>query len=171
MPALHHVLGFCAALALGALPASAAVYKSVDKNGRVTFSDVPQGEKVDELALPQINAQKAVTPKPYTPSKRSAPSTSYSVRLASPANGSQIVSAAQQFPVSANIAPELSEGYKAQLLLNGRRVGSGNTSGSFTAHVTTPGKQQVSVAVISPSGSIVARSTTATVYVIRPRAN
>ena len=42
-----------------------SVYKSVDENGKVTYSDAPTGKKIDPVDLPQINTAPAVKAKAY----------------------------------------------------------------------------------------------------------
>ncbi|HEY7771810.1 MAG TPA: DUF4124 domain-containing protein [Marinagarivorans sp.] len=156
------VASFCAtALASG-------VYKSVDENGKVTYSDAPTGNKIDPVDLPHINTTPAVEPKPYTPPAPKPATTQYRVAITSPSNGAEILAGQRDLSVSARVEPSLGDGYSAQLYMNNSPYGGAQPSTSFVITEIIRGEHQLSVAVLNPNGKVVARSNSVTVYVRRP---
>lgn len=148
------------------------VYKTVDENGRITYSDTPTGKKIDPVDLPQVNTQPAVTPQPYLPQptqSEQAPA-QYRVSITSPANETQLLPGQRDLSVAAEVSPQLGEGYSAQLYMNGQPYGGAQPSSSFVISNIYRGEHRLSVAILNPSGRVIARSPTITVYVIRPSA-
>lgn len=146
------------------------VYKTVDANGKITYSDAPTGQKVELLDLPSINATPSVTPQEYTPAPtKFVPQ--FSVSINSPSAGQQILPGQRDLYVNASITPSLGQGYVAQLEINNQPYGSPQTSGSFFIQNIYRGEQNISIKVLSPNGEIVSRSQTVTVFVIRPNVN
>ncbi len=145
------------------------VYKTVDANGKITYSDVPTGKKIDLVDMPTINATPSVTPQEYTPE---APQyvPQFSVGINSPSNGQQILAGQRDLTVNANFSPSLGQGYVAQLEINNQPYGSPQTSGDFYIQDIHRGEQNIRIVVLSPTGEIVSRSQTVTVFVLRPRA-
>lgn len=145
------------------------VYKTVDENGRVTYSDTPTGKKIDPVDLPQVNTQPAVTPQPYLPpAPKQDQQAQYRVSISSPANETQVLPGQRDISVAADISPQLGEGYSAQLYMNGQPYGGAQPSSSFVISNIIRGEHRLSVAVLNPAGRVVARSAPVTVYVIRP---
>lgn len=144
-----------------------SVYKSVDENGKVTYSDAPTGKKIDPVDLPQINTAPAVKAKAYTPPAPKQQATQYRVGIVSPTNGSEILAGQRDLSVMAEVQPALGNGYSAQLYMNNSPYGGAQPSTSFVITEIIRGEHQLSVAILNPSGKVVARSGSVTVYVRR----
>lgn len=145
-----------------------SVYKSVDENGRVTYSDAPTGTKINPVDLPQINTTPPVKAKTYNSPAPKQQAAQYRVSITSPSNGAQILAGQRNLTVAANVQPALGNGYSAQLYMNNSPYGGAQTSTSFVITEIMRGEQQISVAILSPTGKVVARSGSISVYVLRP---
>lgn len=144
------------------------VYKTVDENGKVTYSDNPTGTKIEEVDLPTINNAPAVEPQPYTP--RTRPShTQSGVTITSPSDQTQILAGQRDLIVSAQVNPPIGSGFSAQLYFNGKPFGSPQDSANFVIKEIIRGEHTLSVVVLNPRGKIISRSKSITVYVHRPR--
>lgn len=170
IPAKYFASIFATGLALFSFQAFAnTVYKTVDEKGRVTYSDNPTGNKIDEVELPSINTTPTVSPQPYTPpAPKSA--AQFSVVITSPSHGTEVTPGQRDLSVNAQFSPSLTNGFKAQLLINNQPYGSPQENGSFIISDIPRGEQNLSVAVLNPTGSIISRSAGVTVYVIRASA-
>lgn len=167
-PARNFALIGFTALALCGTALANEVYKSVDENGKVTYSDAPTGKKIDPVDLPQINTTPAVEPKPYNAPAPKQAAPQYRVAITSPSNGAEILAGQRDLSVSARVEPPLDDGYSAQLFMNNSPYGGAQPSTSFVITEIIRGEHQLSVAILNPSGKIVARSSSVTVYVRRP---
>ncbi|WP_053982024.1 DUF4124 domain-containing protein [Marinagarivorans algicola] len=144
------------------------VYKSVDENGKVTYSDNPIGTKIEEVDLPIINSAPAVEPQPYTPTTRASREQS-SVIITSPSDKTQVPAGQRDLVVSAEANPPIGSGFSAQLYFNGKPFGPAQADTHFVIKEIIRGEHTLSVAVLNPRGKIISRSKSITVYVHRPR--
>lgn len=147
------------------------VYKVVDENGKVTFSDNPTGTKIESVDLPHINTAPAVDPQPYTPPATKETSIKHSIRITSPGNKAEILAGQRDLTVTAEAKPPLSDGFSAQLYMNGTAFGGAQPSTSFVITEIMRGEHSINVAILNASGKVVARSRPITVYVRRPGLN
>ena len=145
-----------------------SVYKSVDANGKITYSDAPTGTKIDPVDLPQINTTPAVKASVHNSPAPKQQAASYRVSIVSPSQGSEILAGQRDLSVMADVQPALGNGYSAQLYMNNSAYGGAQPSTSFVITEVARGEHQLSVAILSPTGKIVARSNSVTVYVRRP---
>lgn len=143
------------------------IYKVVDENGKVTFSDNPTGTKIESVDLPQINMTPAVDPKPFTPRKKDH-KTFHNIRITSPSDKTQILPNQRDLTVTAEALPGLSNGFSAQLYMNGMPYGEAQSYTSFFINEITRGEHKINAVILDPKGKVVARSNTITVYVFRP---
>ena len=97
----------------------AQLYKSVDENGNVVYSDVPPDGTAEPVELPPLNVIEAVKVAP--PRSESAdpglPLT-YSIQITQPQN-EQTFRNTREFPVSVSIDPPLQEGHQVAISLDG----------------------------------------------------
>jgi len=127
-------------LALLATVSYAQIYKQVDEDGNVTFTDQPpaDGQPVElgttNTAPPPVNAY----PRRAAPSEKAAKST-YTATITSPANETIIPNGPGNFSVSATVSPALQGDHRLQLLIDGTpapitlsRVASRNCRASTT---------------------------------------
>ena len=159
-------------LLLVLLPAHAAIYKQVDENGKVTFTDRPEGKAVQPEDLPTINSQPALELPDNSKSKSAgADGTDFQVAILFPANGSHIPAGQRDIEVQVEVWPALPEGYSLQAYLNGAPYGAAATVTSLLLQEVYRGEHQIRVDLIDPDGEIVAASSPVTITVFRPTVN
>jgi hypothetical protein len=151
------IIYFCVALPIQATD----VYRSVDENGHVIFSDTPVAgsEKinVDEI---QTIAPGEVPKFEYTPPPQEEGEYSR-LEIISPQNDSVIQSDDGKVMVNAVVEPlvNLKEGHYLVLYLDGTEAASG-TSPQFMLSDIEHGTHVLSIAVLDQSGHEVKRSST-----------
>ena len=163
--------------------AQTSVYKSVNEEGIVEYSDQPR-EGAETIKVK--NPQSVTLPKGsdvFTPSENDKESDSnntyQSIVITQPANDSAFNSGSGQVSISSETSPSLSSSHSIQLVVDGTRYNS-NKSGSFSLSNVDRGTHQVQVNVINEAGDTLISSdittftlhrTTAPRKGPRPRAN
>lgn len=144
----------------------ADIYKHVDENGKVTFTDskVNDSEKVDLPAINTQPAQKILAPKPK-PHPGPIP---IQVSLLSPTPDQQIGPAFKTLTMSLSSNRDLVGDELFQFFVNDAPVSSPTRKTTITVGPLKRGKNTASVKVVLPSGNAIATSTNVTFYVIRP---
>lgn len=153
----------------------AEIYKWVDSNGSVHFSDTPQ-RGAEKINIPE--AQTFSSPPPALPSaktvavdNRSEKSRYRSIQIVEPENQLTIRNNQGAIAVSVQLEPDLYPGDQMQLLYDGNPLGPAQTSHLFQINNMFRGSHTISVQVINSEGKIQATSDSITVYVMRPRVN
>ncbi len=157
---------------LAAPDASAAtkIYRTVDEDGNVVFTDVPPREAGQEDAV-DVETPNSFTPPPVESNRKtvaewlgndgeSAPedgeeaaATSYrSLQVASPANDEGIRENAGNVTVTAAIEPELADGHVMQVYLDGTLLQSGHAT-SFQLTSLDRGTHNLQLRVVDASGN------------------
>ena len=149
---------------------AADVYKTVDKNGNVTFTDNPDPTKKSEVVdLPPITA--------IPPAAKTTPSSSYkplngksedpyqSLTITQPANDSTIRDNGS-FSVKAGIKPRLYGDHKLQLTLDGVIQGKTQRGTSFKLENIDRGTHQLEISIVDKKGTVI-RKTNSTVHIQR----
>ena len=145
------------------------VYRQVDAEGNITFSDqaTPGAEaitlkKAQTIAPPPVGAFR---PEPVV--KQKAPTGYDRLAILRPLHDETIVGAAQgNFEVKVDLQPALRAGDSLVLLLNGARVQRGKTT-RFTFSNLHRGAHTLQVAVSNAEDKVIQRSATVTVHVKR----
>lgn len=111
------------------LATAAEVYKSVDENGNVIFSDKPSqdAEKIDVEGIQTVDSP-GVKPFKYTPPKDNSGAWVYKdVKITTPTEGDFIRDNTGSVNISASVAPALNTalGHHVEILMDGNKVGSG----------------------------------------------
>lgn len=166
--------GYCRFFALALLcaitmPTLADVYKTVDEDGNVTFTDNPASGKgkVEEVKLPAVNTQPAINTKAKK-SEKSASTSGYSeVSILSPAQDATIPPGQLNVVVQVFMDPALQPGHLIQLLHNGQPYGEAAYATSFSIDQLIRGEHSVQAQVVDESGNAIASSGTVTFYVKR----
>ncbi|MEZ5560982.1 MAG: DUF4124 domain-containing protein [Pseudomonadales bacterium] len=188
-----HACLLAALLTLGAAPAWAAIYKTVDKDGNVVFSDVPptageQGEVVEIQSGNTFNSSEA---RPATPAGGTAEAgnedeaplyewtddggnpeappqyASYeSLEIISPGHDESVRENAGNVRVLTMLKPELQPGHRMELLLDGKLAQSG-TSPAFMLQNVDRGTHTVQVRVVSDDGMELVASAPTTFHLQR----
>jgi len=150
---------------------SQEVYKTVDAEGNVIFTDKPDknSEKVDveikniqqPIEIQQKKAKKSANKKRVE----------YTLELMSPTAGQRFGPAQRTLQIRVAITPELLPEHYIEFYLNGERVAGPSRSNSafVPLGIKMRGQKTANVKVIDESGRVIASSSSATVHVIRPR--
>ena len=165
-------------LALLLAPALAAaqssVYRTVDENGNVIFTDAPTAgsAETERVELPPTNT----TPPPANiaapPDQEKEPAARpLKVAITEPANETTIAMGPGNFSVSAKLSGENSAGKQLQLFMDGKPQGEPQASGRWSLTNVFRGAHDLTVAAIDASGETVATSDPVRVYVLRPSIN
>ena len=169
------MLRTCLILLLTCYPvvAQAQVYKHVDENGKVTFTDQPPpGAELIEIRPPNTTPPPADLGYPkQTSAPEDTPAQTYEVRITAPDDETIIPRGPGNFSVSANISPSLQGKEKLQLLMNGEARGEPQSGSSWSLTNVFRGTQVLEVTVIDAKGKELAKSEPVTVYVFRPSSN
>ena len=163
-------LTLLAGLTLAALPVEAEVYRSVDKDGHVIFSDRPSGADQPVIIGPTNSMQPApsgANPS-STPADAAAPGPAYQhVGIIEPQDGGTVTNVAGNILVRFELNPALREGDTVQLLIDGVPGGL-PAEGGLLAPANARGDHQLEVQVLDVSGAVVATSAPVHVTLFRP---
>lgn len=165
-------------IALLILPAlvSAQIYKTTDKNGNVVYTDKPStsGTEHETVELQQTNT---APPPPLVvravpePDTNAESTTSYTLKITSPAHEATIPNGPGNFPVVASVEPALAEGENLQLYVDGAASGEPQRALVWQLSNVFRGAHDLTVSVINADNSPVSTSTPIRVYVFRPSRN
>lgn len=139
---------------------SAAVYKSVDAEGNVFYTDEPVGNG-KPIDLPPLST---IPPPKYTLSQPSAESgdsgTGYTISIIAPAQDEFLRDNTGAVPVSAGLEPALNvaAGHRLQYYLDGQKRAEPTESSQIVFANVDRGSHNVAVAVVDSEGEEVTRS-------------
>ena len=144
----------------------AEVYRSVDAEGNVTYSDKPhEGAKKVEVNEPTIipSTRNQIRLTPDESGKQALPYTT--VEIVTPAN-EETLRNVQSVSVSGQLAPNLqtSFGHRAQLLFDGGPISEPGTSLRATLNEVDRGTHTLQLIVIDAAGTTIARSPVSTFF-------
>jgi hypothetical protein len=165
--------GLMIVLASLSLSCLAQVYKHVDENGNVTFTDQPP-ENSQLIEIREPNSLSAPPKIEYRSDAATDPAMikeSYEVQITSPAPETVIPKGAGNVSVSASVAPSLQSGTNLQLLLDGVAEGDPQRSSTWALTNVYRGARKLEVLVVDKKGKELARSPAVTIYVFRPSKN
>jgi hypothetical protein len=154
---------FCVLLLLAALvPVYAEVYRSVDEDGNVIFSDTPR-EGSESIELRETTVVPAL--KPQRRRSSSAPVAGNvalpyeSIAIASPPH-EETLRDQQQVDVSVALAPGLQTdfGHEVQLYVDGAPFGNPGSATQFVLEEVERGEHKLQAAVLDRSGRELKRS-------------
>jgi hypothetical protein len=151
---------------------SATVYKWVDENGVVHYSDQPHenAQKV-ELKAPQTYTAPKAPPAPPQPARNPAqkPAPAYqSCSIAEPANDQMFMNT-DTVTAAVAVQPAVRPGDTAVVTLDGQRVpGVPANGGAFTISPVDRGTHSIQMAVQDPNGATVCQSQPVTFHVQQP---
>jgi hypothetical protein len=156
-------------IALLATHGHAQVYKHVDEEGNVTFTDAPPPDAQPVEIGPTNTAPPPAAAYPKAPADK--PKTggggNYSLSITAPAH-EQIFHGGGIFTVSASVSPSLGPNHQLQLFMNGAPRGEPQGGASWPLTNVSRGEQVLEVAVVDADGKEIARSKPVTVFVFRP---
>lgn len=168
-------------LALIALPlaASAQIYRTVDENGNVVFSDTPppEGASGEKVELQPINTTPPPEPRPDLAPREpedeepESAALEYGVAITVPANETTFPMGPGNFSVSAVVRPALGADHRLQLYMDGTPRGDPQTVPSWALTNVFRGAHDITIAVLDAGGDHLAVSEPVRVYVLRPSIN
>ena len=148
--------------------ASAQLYKGLDAEGHVVYSDQPfeNSEKFTPASLSVINAPKAAPKKKAAAVEEPAEFKYTDFDIASPKNNETIWDA-PQISISLRLKPDLNlaEGHTAWLLMDGKVVVKNSNSTSMQIGRTERGAHQLQAQVRDKEGKIVVRSRSIIIHI------
>lgn len=148
------------------LPLSAEVYRSVDKDGNVVFSDEesPGSEKV---IVPEVQTISPPAAGPSTYKRPALKTMAYKeLAVASPADDEAVRDNAGNISVSVTFQPELFFGDTLVLYMDGTEVGS-NKQGSFSLKNVDRGTHQLRAVIKDSNGRIRKSSKSSSFHMLR----
>lgn len=150
----------------------AEIYKSVDENGNVIFTDSPKHKSAKPVDLPTINTQPAtpITIKLSPPKDEEVASedAEYSIAMTAPTDETTVTRGQLTLASSISLKPSLQDGHKIQFFLDGLKRGPASTSTSYTYQDLYRGTHTIYAAVVNKKGKIIKQSEPITIYVHRP---
>ena len=148
---------------------SSKIYKTVDENGNVSFSDQPSAQS-SEVEISTPNIAQAAQPRPAKQADNTAPEQGYqSLEITRPSNETMIPNGLVPLNVLAKISPSLQPGHQLQLTINGS-VHSTSSNGNFRVESLQRGQHKLQVTVIDDSGQPLKTSAIVSVFARRPGA-
>ncbi len=151
----------------------AEIYKIVDENGRITFTDKPRpNQNAKTVELLPLNTQPTHHAPTSTPNKKAAKSKapSASIAITAPTDGTTIPTGQRTIPVNAAVKPYLTAGQRIQLYLDGTPKGSPQAGGHYTLTEVYRGQHTIQAAIVDKHGKAVSHSKAITIYVKRQTA-
>ncbi len=147
----------------------ADIYRSVDKDGNVTYTDEPnsQAEKIELEELPTYEAPSIpAIPSIASPNEEQPDSSDtlavpkYSVSVTSPEQNQSIWAGGGIIEVVASVSPALSEqrGDKLQFKLDGKNVGEPRSGTSYTLDNVERGSHILAVSVVNKQNKVLSTS-------------
>lgn len=167
--AMNPVLWLALALSSNAWAEGATVYKKVDENGNVRYSDTPfEGSKAVEVApISTIKMTAPVVAPKATADETSAQLTQYkSLRITEPSPDQSYVNTGGQLTLSLAVEPNLAEADSIQIKLNGA-LRATQKSTTFSLTNLDRGSYVVSAEIVGPSGKTLLTSAPVTFHIKR----
>lgn len=151
--------------------ATAQIYKTIDKNGNVVFTDIPSrsqpSEKVILRPITELPPQVISAPFSKTPADKTAANHfSYDVfTITSPANDSTVRNSGT-FTIKVSTKPTLDRTHKVRFSINGKAITGPRRSLNYQVKNLERGTHQITAELLNSSGKVV-QSTDSTVHVQR----
>jgi len=143
------------------------VYRSVDENGNTVFSDKPS-KNAEKMEIPdaQTVKSKSAGKFKYTPPPKSPPPEYSRVAITSPDNDAAVRENTGNITVTVDVEPGLQKQDKLQLHMDGKIVGSGDST-SFSLQNVDRGTHTLQAVVVDSSGKTLASSASVTFHLLR----
>lgn len=149
--------------------ASAEVYKRVNPDGSVEFTDIPRNDKEKPLPHKPINTFKSPPPatsRTYDSERQAAPLKYSSIAITSPADDVAVRNNAGIINISVSLTPSLQPNHKLIILMDGNPVGE-TTTGSFSLNNVDRGTHTISAQVENEKNEILIRADPVTTHLLR----
>lgn len=158
---LKPTIAIALSVALLAPPLCAAdIFRSVDADGNVTYSDVPhKGAKKVQIQKPTIIPSVRTTSK-LAPIKDEKDAVSYkTIKITAPGNDETLRNI-QTVSVSGQVSPSLQArlGHRASFLFNGKRLGEPGRQLNATIREVERGAHTLQLVILDKDGKMIAKS-------------
>ncbi|RYZ86782.1 MAG: DUF4124 domain-containing protein [Proteobacteria bacterium] len=152
-----------------ATTATAEVYKTVDKQGRVTYTDLPPSDtKAKVVELPVINTVPETKPtQSVSTSTPVAPDIVYQLTIVAPEDGTNLTPGDRNVDISVSVSPGLNNGLMLSYFLNDSLI-ERTTESTITLTEPPRGEHQLTVEVTDEEGKSFGKSPAVTIVVLRP---
>lgn len=179
LPGLLASIAMSTALLLTAAAVHGAteIYKHVDAEGNVTFSDQPPsaGQSAEKIQLQQLNTTPPTTPATRAPAPAERESEqsiepTFAISIASPEEETTI-GGPGNVTVTAQAEPPLGSLEQLQLLIDGEAHGEPQRGTTWYLEGLLRGPHDLSVERLDRRGNLLARSDSVRIYVVRPSLN
>ena len=169
------VLGIIGALSL---PAQAEIYRTVDENGNVVFTDIPpreDDENAEQIIIENPNSFAVEEAIPNTDAwivepeegeEAEAPFRYQALEIVSPVDDEPVRENAGNITIVTNLNPRLQRGHVARLLMDGSVVQEGPRA-SFSLANVDRGTHTISVEIVDENGDVLIRSSDSTFHMLR----
>lgn len=145
------------------------VYRVVDEQGRVTYTDSPPANSTSEpIKLSPINTQPAAIVPPAQKKAEQPADAPYSVsRITQPAQDTTVPPGQLDVIVQIELEPRLQPGHLVKLYHNGQLYGAPTSASAFSLTSLIRGKHQIQAEVVDADGNIKATTQTVVFHVKR----
>jgi hypothetical protein len=153
-----------------ALSAHSGVYRVVDENGNVTFTDNPPADhsESEAVTLPRINTQPAPPPAPAVQQEELSATEGYTqVLITQPVNEATIPPGQQVISVKLEVQPALQPGHSIQLVVDSQPYGKAQAGTSFSIAGLERGEHALLARVLDENKQSLATSNAITIHVKR----
>jgi hypothetical protein len=150
--------------------AAADVYKTVDKDGNIKYTDKPQADKAEKVELREINTVPGAEPLPQSEPATSFTSQqaefSYKLGIISPRSEVTIPVGQRDLAIAINLTPALQQGHLLVYFMNGELLEE-TTMNNIIVKDVPRGTHTLVVEAIDESGRSLGTSPPVIVNVIR----
>lgn len=162
-------LGLILSLSLS-LPVNGEIFKTVDKNGRVVYTDVPPANSnAKAIELPTLNT---LPPEKIGDHATVNGTTAhvdyvYTISLTSPSNGTTLMPDERNLTMTVSLNQPLQPGYFINYLMDGSVI-TKSTEATYTLVEPPRGEHKISATVTDENDKPIAESESVGVIVMRP---
>ncbi len=151
------------------MAAQATIYKWVDENGQVHYSDKPQRDaETVEFEPSKISTITLVAPKANdAASGDDAEIPDYEIELVSPEDDATVRNNSGQIALSLSLTPELLPDHRIELLVDGEVTRTVGGTGEFSLDNLDRGEHALQARVIDKNGKVLASSNERRVFLHR----
>lgn len=154
------------ALGLSGAGMAAEIYKVVDENGRVTYTDKPpQNRPAEKVQLKEPNTvpPAVITRRPAPEPEKSDIPTDYQLRIAYPPDEFHVNPGMRNLSVQVAVDPPIHPRHQLQVLDNGQVL-----PGTTLENIVVRGTHVLQARIVDQQGRTVSQSEAIEVYVHRP---
>lgn len=168
---IRYLLAIVAIMATSTHVVHSAIYKHVDEQGRVTYTDTPRADTSNkQVELPPINQQPPtpLPPPPPVDNASTSPQPDYQITLSNPSADVHLNAGQRDLEINVIVAPPLAPGMTLQALLDGKPFGPASRSSSWTLTNIYRGEHQLRVELRNAEGELLSTSKEVNVTAFRP---